>query len=590
MSTHSVVSAGGPGEHTVNSNDSAISISDRIDFLTRKKQQRHLTRKETDELRSLRNAIIPHLLMRSYHLPGYNYWEDLGQYLTNNHPVFGLCCHHKLHPIKFKIRFISLIGSVLFGLAVTNIVFISFALTKKNGYNDTYWQYQFGNFSTGSEAVDQQVFQIQVTQGNIALWTIGSATHALYDTVMWEMATCASCMTPGISRKKIERYQTKGFYFVILFAIFAFVACGITVLLRETVFYNVGSVTTDVVDNNTTNTTNVTRYYLLLRDLQELNVTVLTYPNGTQHHTVTTQGGISWNWYFIISYFVELSLNYFFYYPVIGIIAFTGILGCNGYIPALSGRPYEVKMMEMDHELITSMLETMQSENEGLSSKSSHNLSNHGIPFSRHAFGRSGSRQNVFELARTSSHDNLFGDGGSFHNRSLLKGGSQMNLARSKSKGNVYGTGSGHGSSSRSFFNRSGSTREGFVLDLAGNGKATLTPSDKIPKVPQAPSLRRIKKGTRKNALLTKVNNKSDTDDNADGDVEMPTRKMSVLKEGSDFDDNDDGSFAEDTDNEEEINFEKEASKHQREPNASESSVLEQVASSLDDIQRSVNK
>lgn len=563
--------------NTVLSNDSAISISDRIDFLSRKKQQRHLTKKEQIELRNLRNAIIPHLLMRSYHLPGYNYWEDLGQYLCNNHPVFGLCFHHKLHPIKFKIRFISLIGSVLFGLAVTNIIFITFALVNAEAYNNSYYNYQFGNFTTGSDAVDQQVAQISVTSGNIALWTIGSATHALYDTLMWEVATCACCMEPGISRKKIERFQGKGYYFVIMLAIFAAAVCAVTIILRETVFDDIGAVTT--ISNATTG--NTTRY------LQETT-------------TTTSDGGISWDWSFILSYLVELCLNYFFYYPLIGIIAFTGVLGCCGYIPALGGRPEEVRQMEMDNEMFTSIIESMQTADEengtkgGLSSKSGHG-SNHGIPFSRHAFGRSGS-QPAINLSRANSSDNLFGATSS---RNLNKGSSHMNLfAKSKSRGNVFGTGSGHGSNGSgnggrlNFFNRTASTNspDDFVLDLGGNGRATLTPANDIPKVPKGPKVRK-QKSVKKNAMLAGKKGKvaAATDD----DNENPNRKMSVVKEvnntSGDEDDDESGSFAEDSDTEQEIKFEGEETRHRRVmADDKKKSVLDKVSSSLDQIQESV--
>ena len=56
------------------------------------------------------DAIIVALLNRSYHLPNYNYYQDLYQYITNNHPVFGICLHHKYHPVGMYVRIISLIG------------------------------------------------------------------------------------------------------------------------------------------------------------------------------------------------------------------------------------------------------------------------------------------------------------------------------------------------------------------------------------------------------------------------------------------------------------------------------------------------
>ena len=41
------------------------------------------------------------LAYRSYHLPGYGCCADWFQYFCNTHPLFGLCCHHKQHPVKY---------------------------------------------------------------------------------------------------------------------------------------------------------------------------------------------------------------------------------------------------------------------------------------------------------------------------------------------------------------------------------------------------------------------------------------------------------------------------------------------------------
>lgn len=48
---------------------------------------------------------------------------------------------------------------------------------------------------------------------------------------------------------------------------------------------------------------------------------------------------------FIIAYLIELALNYFGYYPVVGTVLFTGILGCFKYT-IIGGRPAEIKEMK----------------------------------------------------------------------------------------------------------------------------------------------------------------------------------------------------------------------------------------------------
>lgn len=48
------------------------------------------------------------------------------------------------------------------------------------------------------------------------------------------------------------------------------------------------------------------------------------------------------NYEFVIAYLVEMALNYFFYYPLVGTLLFSGILTC-GQFPVVGGRPYELR-------------------------------------------------------------------------------------------------------------------------------------------------------------------------------------------------------------------------------------------------------
>jgi hypothetical protein len=66
--------------------------------------------------------LIRLLGMRSAHLPGNNLYQDWIQFIKNNHPFFGLCFHHRLHPIDVKQRIYIFIASVSLGLFATNSV------------------------------------------------------------------------------------------------------------------------------------------------------------------------------------------------------------------------------------------------------------------------------------------------------------------------------------------------------------------------------------------------------------------------------------------------------------------------------------
>ncbi len=46
---------------------------------------------------------------------------------------------------------------------------------------------------------------------------------------------------------------------------------------------------------------------------------------------------------FLLGYLVEFVLALFVYYPIAVTILFSGVLGCNGRIPVLGGRPREMK-------------------------------------------------------------------------------------------------------------------------------------------------------------------------------------------------------------------------------------------------------
>ena len=72
------------------------------------------------------NQLVQALATQKFHLPGNSWCQDWFQFFANNHPVFGICCHHRLHPIKFVTRVVALIGIITFGLAITNVCYVFF--------------------------------------------------------------------------------------------------------------------------------------------------------------------------------------------------------------------------------------------------------------------------------------------------------------------------------------------------------------------------------------------------------------------------------------------------------------------------------
>merc|ERR1719230_1266667 len=53
---------------------------------------------------------------------------------------------------------------------------------------------------------------------------------------------------------------------------------------------------------------------------------------------------------FLIEYSIELGLALFVYFPIIGTILFSGVLGC-GTVPFLGGRPKEIKDLQKREEM-----------------------------------------------------------------------------------------------------------------------------------------------------------------------------------------------------------------------------------------------
>eukprot|EP00984_Skeletonema_dohrnii_P015911 scaffold6987_cov128-Skeletonema_dohrnii-CCMP3373.AAC.5 len=138
-------------------------------------------------------VLVPKLASRSYHLEEGNSWcEDWLQYQKNTHPLFSICCHHPLHPIGRFQRVIILVGSIAFGLAITNIVYLGFLKSEQAGTAVNYVYEQTGKLS---DAISQRT-SIQVEQSLFFLWTVGSGLHSAFDLLIWYLAAC-SCFRPG---------------------------------------------------------------------------------------------------------------------------------------------------------------------------------------------------------------------------------------------------------------------------------------------------------------------------------------------------------------------------------------------------------
>ena len=172
------------------------------------------TQRETQRDRELKQ-IVPKLAARSYHLEAGNSWcQDWLQYQKNTHPLFSICFHHPLHPIKRFQRIIILVGSIAFGLAITNVVYLGFLKSEEAGTAVNYIYDQTGKLS---ETIAQHT-SIQVEQSLLFLWTVGSCLHSMFDLSIWYLAACA-CFRPGGVFGQRPFCQNFGLYISVLLVV-----------------------------------------------------------------------------------------------------------------------------------------------------------------------------------------------------------------------------------------------------------------------------------------------------------------------------------------------------------------------------------
>lgn len=151
------------------------------------------TCKKDDEELALKRKLVPRLAKRAYHLEeGNTWWADWVQYQKNTHPVFGLCLYHRLHPIRFPQRVIILIGSIAFGFAITNCVYLGFLGDESApaAVNDIY--------DVAGKAADFQesITHLEIKQSMLFLFTVGSFVHSTFDMLIWYLMACF-CFRPG---------------------------------------------------------------------------------------------------------------------------------------------------------------------------------------------------------------------------------------------------------------------------------------------------------------------------------------------------------------------------------------------------------
>ncbi len=258
-------------------------------------------------------ALIAALGNRDYHLPGNNATQDYFQYFANNHPLFGICCHNRLSPVGFRQRICVLIGSMAFGLALTNFIVLYFLNNpNQNSALQPFFKVSF-NVTVGEEEANG----LSVSSGQVFLWVFGSAFHSAFDLSIWHISACVCCQ-PGGQLECLGKFKPLGNYLVIFVTILVVAAASFIVMLRA------------ALDNNEA------------VGLKDLSSAVFT---DDQIQFVIIDGIESYE--FLLSWLIEVATSLFVWYFILGSILWSGVLGC-GELPFLGCRPRDVKVEEWE--------------------------------------------------------------------------------------------------------------------------------------------------------------------------------------------------------------------------------------------------
>jgi hypothetical protein len=265
----------------------------------------------------------------AYHLPENNWWQDWSQYVRNNHPFLAVCFQYKLHPIPRWMRGVGLFGSIMFGLVITNLMFI-WQLSNEDEEDTAVYKLPSGQIAvydgTNVTYLDDESAVAQYTEisssGVAVLWTVGSLAHALFDSLIWYATSCSCCSGDcngrcGTFVEKSRRY------------------CNVIVVIGVVLIS--GAATLGIVLRA-----------MAEEDDTSLNAMAEADPQVAQDGAQLLSD--KKNYEFLKAYSIELVLAWFAWWPVVEGLTFSGILSCGGRCSLLGGRPLELKKEEEEEE------------------------------------------------------------------------------------------------------------------------------------------------------------------------------------------------------------------------------------------------
>ena len=381
-------------------------------------EQQKLQQQQQTPLTPLEEERRDALGQGSYHLPGNptepnKWWKDYCQFFRNNHPLLAPCFQDKLHPISKPMRAVGLVGSLMVGLVITNVIFLWFipnhdetsedetdvAIFKlstggfaiQNGTSVTYYDSQdSGGGSGGNGGMppevaaalnDQTTIEYYGSTELIILWTVGSLVHSLFDATIWYATSC-SCLTSldGIlcccffdkdndgsdpdddknnSNDKTSQHhhhhrRRQG-------PIGRWVNdhrgwCNVLVIMMvvlvtaaATLVVMIRALDEATGGNGSESAQEVWNSVSTSGDPSTGVDAVVPMPTNLEGAEPITDKE---NYRFLLSYAIELGFAWFVWFPLVETILFSGVLSCRGRnpIPGLGGRPAELRAIRAAEE------------------------------------------------------------------------------------------------------------------------------------------------------------------------------------------------------------------------------------------------
>jgi len=196
-------------------------------------------------------------------------------------------------------------------VGITNAIYLWFLGSGRNEEEEVFAV----NWSSSQESNNNNSQTYSVTSGLIALVTVGSGSHAIFDRFVWSLSACGCCLPGGLFENLCFRNCCKslGYYIAVFLVVAALALATCIVVVRAGM--EEGQTHVPFFQNGT------------MVDLEEIfnfdDLDVQDYS-------------------FVKGYAIEFAVSLFVYYPLFETILFSGILGCSR-IPILGGRPYAMK-------------------------------------------------------------------------------------------------------------------------------------------------------------------------------------------------------------------------------------------------------